>query len=120
MASAPARFIDNMASITVARSSSQPFWAAALSIAYSPLTWYTKVGAPKVVLILRRKAFLETKVRLRKKKIRMSMMNMTTNLKMRKNLNARNQKNNKIREKMRRISLSRRDQMNYEKQRAIF
>ena len=38
------------ASSTHARSSSQPVCAAAFSIAYSPTTWYTAVGAPNVVL----------------------------------------------------------------------
>jgi hypothetical protein len=39
MPSAPARLIEVSDSITTFRSSSQPFCAAAFSIAYSPLTW---------------------------------------------------------------------------------
>lgn len=39
MASAPARLMASSDSITQLRSSSQPFWAAALSMLYSPLTW---------------------------------------------------------------------------------
>jgi len=39
MPSAPARLIEVSASSAQARSSSQPFPAAAFSIAYSPLTW---------------------------------------------------------------------------------
>src|SRR5215217_7235333 len=44
MMSAPARFMPVSASRTTARSSSQPFWAAAMIIAYSPLTLYTATG----------------------------------------------------------------------------
>ena len=47
MPSAPARLMQVSDSMITARSSSQPFFAAAISIAYSPLTWYTYVGTPK-------------------------------------------------------------------------
>ena len=44
--SAPARRIDVSVSIIARGSSIQPLRAAALSIAYSPLTWYAAVGWP--------------------------------------------------------------------------
>ena len=44
--SAPARRIEVRDSIAAARSSIQPFAAAAFSIEYSPPTWYAASGAP--------------------------------------------------------------------------